>query len=428
LGTNGRLAARYLALMIVRSMRIRERRKQVSRPAPLERRDQAARIVELRRALRFGAFTVGLILVVLAAVLAARYPQRATPFLVFWTLGGAACGLLFVASNRARPRLITSMTVVLTIIPETLLLVGIAIEPAALLAFASMFIMLPVAVPLFMAWGRALRNGWLAAYIVVFGGATVLTGFGHLGLAERVDIVTNVVVGTVIGWLGGELLEQMRDRTHGQAVELRRLNRELQVRATTDGLTGLANRRQLETDLQIMSTSRLGGASSSAFLMLDLDQFKRLNDELGHVAGDDALRTVSAELRRVVRQRDTSYRYGGEEFLVIMPNASLDDAARAAERIRIAIAGLKIRAGRSVGTLTISCGVAFSLCAREHWEPVLAAADSALYRAKAAGRNRVVVAPAVVHEHPATRSTDRPSPQPDDPDELPASRPAELAG
>ena len=89
------------------------------------------------------------------------------------------------------------------------------------------------------------------------------------------------MIGVFIGWIGGELLERMRERTLDQEIELRRLNLELQIRATTDALTGLANRRQLDTDLEILSTSRLGGAGSCAFIMLDLDRFKRLNDELG---------------------------------------------------------------------------------------------------------------------------------------------------
>ena len=201
----------------------------------------------------------------------------------------------------------------------------------------------------------------------------------------------------------------MRERTRDQEAELRRLNRELQIRATTDALTGLANRRQLDTDLQILSTARLGGAGSSAFIMLDLDRFKRLNDELGHAAGDEALRVVSAELTKVIRRRDTIYRYGGEEFLVVMPDSSLEVAAAAAERIRETVAGLRIRAAAdpAARTLTISGGVAFSLSAREHWEAVLAAADSALYEAKAAGRDRIVVAPAVVHELPAGITRDR---------------------
>ena len=117
-----------------------------------------------------------------------------------------------------------------------------------------------------------------------------------------------------------------------------RLNSKLSVRATTDALTGLANRRQLDSDLQILSTSRSTDNGSYAFIMLDLDQFKRLNDDFGHAVGDAALRSVSLEMRRVVREGDTVYRYGGEEFLVIMPNATRQDATVVAERIRLAIA------------------------------------------------------------------------------------------
>jgi diguanylate cyclase (GGDEF)-like protein len=238
---------------------------------------------------------------------------------------------------------------------------------------------------------------------------TLATGLGHLDAVQRIDLASNVVIGAIIGWIGGELVERLRERTLGQEIELRRLNRELLVRATTDALTGLSNRRQLDTDLQMLSTPRLRAGPSCAFIMLDLDRFKRLNDELGHAVGDAALRSVSAELRRVVRGRDTIYRYGGEEFLVIMPNASLLAAREAAERIRGAIVDLHIKAGvaSDAPSLTISCGVAFSLIAREQWETVLAAADSALYEAKATGRNRVCVMPDPVGEDAPTLSRDR---------------------
>ena len=396
------------ANMPFRIPRLLDRRKPSSASDPPDGRDRAARTVELRRALRTGSVLVGITLLVTGFVLGYRYPDRSAALFLLWTSGAVASFALFVAASRASQRFVVPLTVVLTIIPATMLL-GLAVEPGALLATDSGFTMLPVAVPLFLAWNRSLRTGWLLVYVALFSGVTIATGFGHLEFIQRIDLATDILIGSCIGWVGGELLERMRERTREQEAELRRLNRELQVRATTDSLTGLANRRQLDTDLQILSTARLGGAGSCAFIMLDLDRFKRLNDELGHAAGDEALRLVSAELQRVIRRRDTIYRYGGEEFLVVMPDSSLEVAAAAAERSRAAIAALEIRAGAdpAARSLTISGGVAFSLSAREHWEAVLAAADSALYEAKAAGRDRIVVAPAVVHELPAAPLRER---------------------
>ena len=351
-----------------------------------------------------------MVLLVTGFVLAARFPARATLFFFLWTSGAAASFALFFAAGRASQRFVVPLTVLFTLIPATGLLVT-AVEPGALLAMASGFTILPVAVPLFLAWTSAVRTGWLLAYAVVFGGVTFVTGLGHLDMVQRIDLATDVVIGSLIGWVGGELLERLRERTLEQEIELRRLNRELLVRATTDALTGLANRRQLDTDLQILSASRSTESGSYAFIMLDVDRFKHLNDELGHAVGDAALRSVSAELRRVVRGRDTIYRHGGDEFLVIMPNASLEAAAAAAERIRTAIADLRIStaagAEPAATSLTISCGVAFSLVAREHWEAVLAAADSALYEAKTTGRNRVCVVPTTVGEDAPMLPSDR---------------------
>ena len=399
-------------------MHLLARRNRSPNEDPQDDRSRAARAVELRRVLRSGSLLVGTILLATGFVLATRYPVRAEPLIVLWTSGAVSCFALFVIASRASLRLVTPLTVVFTAIPAAMLL-GTAVEPRALLAMTSGFAMLPVAVPLFLAWSRRVRTAWLLAYAAAFAGITVISGFDYLDATSRVDLATNVLIGSFIGWTGGELLERMRERTTDQEAELRRLNGVLQIRATTDALTGLANRRQLDTDLQILSTARLGGSGSCAFVMLDLDRFKRLNDELGHAAGDEALRLVSAELLRVIRRRDTIYRYGGEEFLVVMPDTSLEIAGTAAERIRAAVAALGIRAGSDPGrNLTISGGVAFSLSAREHWEAVLAAADSALYEAKSAGRNCIRVAPAVVHELPANLPRDRRrsvTPRADDP-------------
>ena len=358
------------------------------------RRDRATRARELRRTLRAGSLLVACILLVAGVVLTARFPNRAAEFLAVWTTGAAACLALYVLAPRATQRSVVPLTVILTVAPVAGLLVT-AREPGLLLAISSGFTMLPVAVPLFLAWTTNLRTVWLVLFTLVFGGFTLITGFGHLDPVQRADLAANAVIGSAIGWIGGELLERLRARTLSQEIELRRLNHELRVGATTDSLTGLANRRQLESDLLWLSTARPGPVGTCAFLMLDLDRFKRLNDDLGHALGDDALRRVAAELQRVVRGSDTLYRYGGEEFLVIMPEATMAAAWTAAERIRTAIAALKIRSAANPdgGVLTISCGVAVSQIARRDWGTVIAAADSAMYEAKTSGRNRTSVVP-----------------------------------
>jgi diguanylate cyclase (GGDEF)-like protein len=332
-------------------------------------------------------------------VLTARFPARSAELLAVWTTGAAICLVLYLLAPRATQRSIVPLTVTLTMAPAAGLLVT-AREPGLLLAVSSGFTMLPVAVPLFLAWTTKIRTAWLVLYSLVFGGLILVTGFGHLDVVQRADLASNVVIGALIGWVGGELLERLRGRTLVQEIELRRLNHELRVGATTDSLTGLANRRQLEADLHWLSTARPGRIGTCAFLMLDLDRFKRLNDDLGHALGDDALRRVAAALREVIRGSDTVYRYGGEEFLVIMPETTIAAARTAAERIRTAIANLQIQAAADpgAGVLTISGGVALSAVAREHWGTVIAAADSALYEAKASGRNRTCVIPAPVAE------------------------------
>jgi diguanylate cyclase (GGDEF)-like protein len=377
-------------------------------PDSRDRRDRLTRISDLRRTLRTGSLLVAVILLVTGFILAARFPPRAVPLFVLWTSGAAITFGLYVAAGRASRRFVVPLTIVFTVIPAATLMYT-ATEPAALLSMASGFTMLPVAVPLFLAWTPRLRTAWLVGYAVVFGGLTIVTGFGHLDATQRIDLATNVVIGSFIGWVGGFLLERLRSRTLEQQIELRRLNHELRIRSTTDALTGLANRRQLDTDLRSLSGARPMTGSACAFIMLDLDRFKRLNDERGHAEGDAALREVADALVGVLRGRDTIYRYGGEEFLVIMPEATVASATAAAERIRSAIAELGRRlAGEHGGTdLTVSCGVALSSVGRGHWEPVLAAADSALYEAKALGRDRVVVIPTPVGDDVPRQPRDR---------------------
>jgi two-component system cell cycle response regulator len=140
----------------------------------------------------------------------------------------------------------------------------------------------------------------------------------------------------------------------------------------------------------LLERSAAGGPPTSV-LMLDIDHFKRVNDTLGHTHGDEVLREVAVRLASSVRAVDLPCRYGGEEFAVVMPATRLTDAARIAERIRIAMASEAFFVGDREMPVTVSLGVSASEGAEDRPESLLRRADEALYEAKAAGRNQVVV-------------------------------------
>jgi two-component system cell cycle response regulator len=158
--------------------------------------------------------------------------------------------------------------------------------------------------------------------------------------------------------------------------------------ALTDPLTGLYNHRYLMRHLQGLLAARQ--PASVAVLMLDVDNFKSVNDELGHATGDQALRHIASVLRSNTRVFDSLARYGGEEFVVVMPGANEAEAMVAAERLRIAVEALNFEGepGRT-RPLTISIGVACCNRVGVSAEALLRAADQSLYGAKRAGRNRV---------------------------------------
>jgi diguanylate cyclase (GGDEF)-like protein len=171
-----------------------------------------------------------------------------------------------------------------------------------------------------------------------------------------------------------------------------RRERELAMLSSTDSLTGAATRRAFMTALdQAVAIGSTGPAP--VLLVLDADHFKRLNDEHGHPAGDEALRQLVARVRSEIRAADVVGRLGGEEFGVVLRGAGGDEAARRAEAIRAAVAARPLELGESHVTLTVSIGVAVldgkRIPSVERW---LAAADGALYEAKRGGRNRVAVA------------------------------------
>jgi diguanylate cyclase (GGDEF)-like protein len=171
-----------------------------------------------------------------------------------------------------------------------------------------------------------------------------------------------------------------------------RLRDALRDMAMADALTGLANRRHLETvlELRLEEAGRLGEPISC--LMADVDHFKRINDNFGHDAGDAVLREMGEVLRSSMRDSGVAFRYGGEEFLLLMPKLDAEQALHRAEEIQARVRALRIQhAGRDIGPITASFGLA---SAPDHcsYASIVQTADAALYRAKETGRDRIEVA------------------------------------
>ena len=186
-------------------------------------------------------------------------------------------------------------------------------------------------------------------------------------------------------------------RTLAEQLELAlanfRLRETLREQSTRDQLTGLFNRRFMEESLERELRRARREGYSLGLLMMDLDHFKQFNDGFGHAAGDLAMHLVGNFLGGAVRGDDVACRYGGEEFVVILPKASLEDTRRLGETLREGLKALRVEpSGLRLPALTVSVGVACSPDHGETREQLLQAADSALYRAKAAGRDQVVVA------------------------------------
>ena len=169
-------------------------------------------------------------------------------------------------------------------------------------------------------------------------------------------------------------------------------HRQIQEVALRDSVTGLLNRRALEDVLAREFKAGTRYSSSACFLLVDLDYFKVVNDQLGHLAGDQVLKTTAALMRGAVRDIDAVGRYGGEEFGIVLPHTDLDRAMVLAERLRRQIESQAFKAGEGGVRMTASIGIAHipdvSIHSVSDW---IGAADSALYDAKALGRNRVVV-------------------------------------
>jgi diguanylate cyclase (GGDEF)-like protein len=179
--------------------------------------------------------------------------------------------------------------------------------------------------------------------------------------------------------------------------QLEDTTRRLQLQARTDVLTGIANRREIEERLEAEFARAARSTEPLSLLMIDIDHFKNVNDTWGHAAGDDVLRAIAASLATWLRRYDVAGRWGGEEFMIVLPECSRDHLPVIANRLRVGIAGEPVMVSTEDGDVpipvTLSIGGA-TLDDQQIYGSVrelIAAADAAVYRSKRDGRNRVTV-------------------------------------
>lgn len=232
------------------------------------------------------------------------------------------------------------------------------------------------------------------AYLLLLG---ALAAWAPERLDWRVEVVVvfaYAVVLLLITFIGNQVAT-LRRVVRARNRELEAAVAELKELATLDPLTRLPNRRSIMDQLvheESRADRRTPEENSLCLCLLDVDHFKRINDTFGHQVGDSALQQVADELLKLLRKGDFVGRYGGEEFLLILPESTRDGATVAAERVRRAIAEARLPALGTAEHLTVSVGVAVHRPG-DAVEGTLARADAALYQAKDGGRNRVVLAP-----------------------------------
>jgi diguanylate cyclase (GGDEF)-like protein len=201
-----------------------------------------------------------------------------------------------------------------------------------------------------------------------------------------INAVCFLALTMVAAWLLASVLELSYRRSY-------KLEQALLRESRVDALTGADNRRSLEEQGRAALSLCQRHDQPLSVLMIDLDHFKSVNDLHGHLAGDAVLVAVASICRGLMRESDRFGRWGGEEFLAVLPDTSVEQAHTLAERIRVAIGDAQIGFDQAVLRITTSIGVAGGEVPNDlaaHWTALIRAADDAMYRAKAGGRNRVV--------------------------------------
>jgi diguanylate cyclase (GGDEF)-like protein len=316
-----------------------------------------------------------------------------------WSVGALAWGLVALAAIGCQRWAPESRVLVHVVIQLYALTIAFFVISTGPFSAAGWMFFLAGAVLGLLLFGAGPAAAGLVTYFGLLLLGLILGATGHLGalpegtrppgvsaedwrdLTARTIVSTAIFAGLVLG-LCIYLIKLLRDREQ----KLERLTK-------TDALTGVLNRGYLlRTSRAELARARRYG-TALACVMLDLDHFKQVNDEHGHLVGDRVLERVGEALLATVREHDLVGRFGGEEFVLVLPNTDLEGARDLAERCRLQLAERPIDTGNGGLTVTASFGVsAYPEIDAGGIDDLLRAADAALYRAKQSGRNRVEVA------------------------------------
>lgn len=287
---------------------------------------------------------------------------------------------------------------------------SLAVDPMQVTLIAASLALVPVAVALTIPFEPKWYVAWAGLLSLTVGAAAVwFVRVGAVPVGQDVQLIAAVTIGVAFGITGQRLryrsdrrafdrealLRSLVARSRRQEQALSELNDALAESARTDPLTGAGNRLRLQEDLVVLEDRVRRYGQSLALAMVDVDRFKQFNDRHGHLAGDAALRLVVRAIRAASRPGDLLYRYGGEEFILTLPEQGAEGAFAAVERLRLAVHSAAVAAAVDPpGTsLTVSCGIAVVAAgSTEDGQSWIRRADSALYAAKGAGRDRSVVA------------------------------------
>ena len=186
--------------------------------------------------------------------------------------------------------------------------------------------------------------------------------------------------------------QRRQDALEREKTELLHQSNRMRHHAEHDGLTGLWNHRMIVERLGEEMNRSLRDGTPLSVILADVDYFKKVNDSFGHLAGDLVLKEIGVVFMRTLRPYDCVGRYGGEEFLLILPNCEIESALMRGEQLREAVQSARVMDGETMLQVTASFGVASAFPSHYEAETVIRAVDAALYRAKSSGRNCVVQA------------------------------------